>query len=897
MPEPTNSPKTVYLIDGTAYIHRAYHAIRSLATSKGFPSNAVFGFARMLIKLMDDKSPEFVAMFFDSRGPTFRHDIYPDYKANRPPMNEDMAVQIPYIKELTAGFNIPIFELPGYEADDLIGTVAKRSAAEGFDVVMVTGDKDFMQLITDRITIWDPMKDEAINRGTVLAKHGLEPLQMLDVLGLAGDASDNIPGVPGIGPKTAMALLQTFGSMDGIYENIDRITSKAQKEKLLAHKDQAILSRELATINTHSPIDIDVPSFRVTGPDNARLAKIFQELEFRQLQKDFPVESDLSGKQYHAVLDEASLSGLIRTLSEATAFAVDTETTSVDPMTATLVGLSFAVKPHEAFYIPCGHDYAGAPAQMDTADVLKRLKPVLENPEIHKIGQNIKYDWAVLRRHGADLKGVAFDTMIASYLINPEKRAHNLDQIARDFLDHHMISYEQAVTGEDGKKQNFSQVEIERAVPYSCEDADITLMASEKFTPLLAAQNLTRLFETVEMPLVPVLMRMEMTGIRVDKDRLFETSKHLSQQLEQIEQQIYSVAGEEFNIQSPQQMGVILFDKLKLPVQKKTKKKTAYSTDVDVLTTLADLHEMPALVLRHRTLSKLKSTYVDALFELVNPETGRVHTSFNQTITATGRLSSSNPNLQNIPIRTEEGREVRRAFIPKDGWSFVSMDYSQIELRLLAHYSGDEILIDAFQKDEDIHTRTAAEVFQALPGMITNDLRQQAKVINFGIMYGMSAFSLSKELRISQKMAKTYIDNYFSRYSGVRQFIDATIEASRQTGMTSTELGRIRFLPDINSQNANMRGFAERNAVNTKIQGTAADLIKLAMVRVDEALMKNGLKSAMLLSVHDELVFEVPPEEMDTVKKLAADIMENVWDLKVPLKVSVSEGKDWADAH
>lgn len=897
MPEKTPPQQTVYLIDGTAYIHRAYHAIRSLSNSKGLPTNAVFGFARMIIKLMADKSPDYAAMFFDSRGPTFRHDLYPDYKANRPPMADDMAVQIPYIKELTAGFNIPIFELPGYEADDLIGTVARRAAAEGFDVVMVTGDKDFMQLITERITIWDPMKDEVLNRDTVKAKHGLEPGQMLDVLGLAGDASDNIPGVPGIGPKTAVSLLQSFGSMDGIYENIDRIVSKTQKEKLAAHKDQAFLSRNLARINTESPIDIDVPAFRVTPPDNNKLAKIFQELEFRQLQKDFPVESDLSDKQYQAVLDEAALSDLIARLSKAKILAVDTETTSIDPMTAKLVGMSFALRPHEAFYIPLGHDYPGAPAQLNFANVLQRLKPVLENPEIEKTGQNIKYDWAVLRRHGADLRGVTFDTMIASYLINPEKRAHNLDQIARDFLDHHMISYAQTVTGEDGKMRNFSEVEIDRAVPYACEDADITLMAREKLAPLLAAQNLTPLFETVEMPLVPVLMRMERTGIRVDKDRLSETSKHLSHQLTDIEQQIYAAAGEEFNIQSPQQMGVILFDKLKLPAQKKTKKKTAYSTDVDVLTALAGLHELPALVLRHRMLAKLKSTYVDALFELVNPQTGRVHTSFNQTITATGRLSSSNPNLQNIPIRTEEGREVRRAFIPQDGWSFIALDYSQIELRLLAHYSGDEILVDAFQKDEDIHTRTAAEVFQALPGMITQELRQQAKTINFGIMYGMSAFSLSKELGISQKMAKTYIDHYFSRYSGVKRFIDAAVETSRRTGVTVTEMGRIRFLPDINSQNASLRGFAERNAVNAKIQGTAADLIKLAMIRVDAALAEKGLRSAMLLSVHDELVFEAPPEEIDTVKALAADIMENVWELRVPLKVSVAVGKDWAEAH
>ncbi len=889
--------KTVYLIDGTAYIHRAYHAIRNLSTSKGFPSNAVFGFTRMLIKLIEEKTPEYVAMFFDSRGPTFRHEIYSDYKANRPPMADDMAVQIPYIKEVTKGFNIPIYELAGYEADDLIGTLAQKAVAKGFDVIMVTGDKDFVQLVTDEITIWDPMKDEVIDRASVIEKNGIEPSQMLDVLGLAGDASDNIPGVPGIGPKTAITLLKSFSSIEALYDKIDEVKAVKQREKLIENKEQALMSRELAKINTDVPIAVDIPAFKLDAPDNAKLAKIFKELEFRQLQKAYPVSTDLTQKKYHSVLDETALSELIDFLKQSKIFAIDTETTAINPMAARLVGLSFAVAPEEAFYIPCGHRYPDAPDQLALDFVLNQLKPVLEDPEVKKIGQNIKYDWTVLQRHGVNLAGVMFDTMLASYLINPDKRAHNLDQIAMDFLDHKMISFQEVTESGDRKIQNFSEVDIDKAVPYACEDADVTFAAYEKFKPMLESNGLTKLFDTVEMPLIPVLMRMEMTGIRVDKDRLQELSKDLAFALEQTEQQIYSLAGEEFNINSSQQLGNILFEKLKLPVQKKTKKKTAYSTDVDVLTILSDRHELPATVLKHRSIAKLKSTYVDALFELINPETGRVHTSYNQTITATGRLSSSNPNLQNIPIRTEEGRKVRRTFIPEEGWTFVAMDYSQIELRLLAHYSDDEILIDAFNKDEDIHTRTAAEVFQALPVMITNDLRQQAKVINFGIMYGMGPFSLSKALKISQKMAKTYIDNYFKRYSGVKRFIDETIETARATLQTSTELGRIRLLPDINSKNANIRGFAERTAVNTKIQGTAADLIKLAMIRADAAISEKGLRSKMLLSVHDEIVFEVPPEELETIRKTGREIMENIWSFKVPLKVNVATGKDWAEAH
>ncbi|MBW2662594.1 MAG: DNA polymerase I, partial [Deltaproteobacteria bacterium] len=554
------------------------------------------------------------------------------------------------------------------------------------------------------------------------------------------------------------------------------------------------------------------------------------------------------------------------------------------------------IKPDEAFYIPCCHDYPDVPDQLDLTDVLTLIKPVLENPAIKKIGQNIKYDWIVFARHGINLAGVMFDTMLASYLLNPSKRAHNLDQIALDFLDHRTITYKEVV-GTGGKSSGFAGVPLKKAAPYACEDADVTLMAYNVLKPMLKEAGLTELFEKVELPLVPVLMKMEMTGICVDEEKLRSLSKSFEHQLEVLKDSIYSIAGEEFNINSSQQLGRILFEKLNLPTQKKTKKKTGYSTDVDVLTVLADKHELPALILRYRTLSKLKSTYTDALLELVHPETKRIHTSFNQTVTATGRLSSSNPNLQNIPIRTNEGREIRKAFIPEKGWSMLSADYSQIELRILAHYSDDQILIKAFKDDEDIHTRTAAEVFQVFPSFITSELRQQAKVINFGIVYGMSAYGLSKELGISRKMATTYIENYFARYKGVKEFIDRTIEDARQTKKTSTLSGRIRFLPDINSSNKNVREFAERTAVNTPIQGTAADLIKIAMINVDSALRERNLKSAMLLSVHDEIVFEVPPDEISLVQELVKNIMEGVWDLKVPLKVNIASGANWAEAH
>jgi DNA polymerase-1 len=887
---------TLYLIDGSAYIYRAYHAVRGLSNSSGLATNATFGFTRMLIKLMQDRTPGYVAMFFDAKGPTFRHERYAAYKANRPPMPDDLVVQLPWIRKVTEAFNIPVFEKAGYEADDLIGALARRAEKHGFHVVMVTGDKDFMQLVTDRCTIWDPMKDKIIDPAVIRETFDLDAPQMIDVMGLSGDTADNIPGVPGIGQKTAVRLIQTFGSMDGVYEGIETITAKKQKEKLLQFKDQALLSRELVTIDRNAPVAFDPQQLKRQKPDDGALTRLFAELEFRQLQQEYMPQGDAVARQYTAILDARALDELADRLEHAERFALDTETTSQDPMQARLVGLSFCLVPAEAFYIPMGHNYLGAPEQLSRDVVLERLQSVLADPTIEKIGQNIKYDWMVLRRHGVDLAGVDFDTMVASYLINPGKRAHGLDQIALDYLGHKNITYAE-VAGKGKAAVTFDQVTLEKAVPYACEDADITMAAHDEFVPLLQERGLTDLMKQVEMPLLPVLLGMEMAGVCVDRDRLRDLSTSFAGQLDILEQQIYENAGEAFNVNSSQQLGRILFEKLDLPVQKKTKKKTGYSTDVEVLTKLARSHELPALVLRHRTLAKLKSTYADALLEMIHAETGRIHTSFNQTVAATGRLSSSDPNLQNIPIRTEEGREIRKAFVPREGWTFLSADYSQIELRILAHCSEDPILIQAFKDDEDIHTRTAAEVFQVFPQMISDDLRRQAKAINFGIIYGMSAYGLARELEISNKMAQTYIDHYFARYQGVKAFIDKTIETAHDTRQTSTLLGRIRQLPDIASTNRNVRQFAERTAINTPIQGTAADLIKLAMIDVDRTLRKKRMKTTMLLSVHDEIIFEVPPEEIDDANALVREEMEGVWDLAVPLKVNVACGQNWAEAH
>jgi DNA polymerase-1 len=890
--------ETIYLLDGSSYIYRAYHAIRHLSNSKGLPTSASFGFTRMFLKLLEDRQPSYLAVIFDAKGPTFRHAIYKEYKANRPPMPEDLSVQIPYIKKIVEGFNITSLEFNSYEADDVIGTIAEKATEKGYKTVIVTGDKDFKQLISKSASLWDPMKDRSVDYESFKEEHAIEPEQWIDVLGLSGDASDNIPGVPGIGAKTAIKLIREFGTLERLLEHLDQIKQKKMCENLAAHADQARLSRKLVAIDINVPLSFDLQGFRVVPPDRQKLGTLFRELEFRQLQSRFggTPQQDLSKKSYRTIFSVAELKTLIEDLKKAGTFALDLETTSTDPMRAEIVGLSFSCRSHEAAYIPCAHSYPDVPAQLELDRVLSLLKPILEDPHYPKVGQNIKYDAIILKRYGIAVKGIMFDTMIASYLLNPSVRVHSLAVIARDYLNHKMITYEE-VTGRGKSAFRFDQVPIESASTYSCEDADTTRMAYQVLGPALKQKGFESLFNDVEMPLVPVLIDMEMTGIRVDADRLIALSKDFEQQLHLLEDQIFSIAGETFNINSHQQLGKILFEKLNLPYQKKTKKKTAYSTDLEVLTTLSEEHELPGLVLRYRSLAKLKSTYTDALLDLIHPDTGRIHTSYNQTMTATGRLSSSAPNLQNIPIRTEEGRKIRESFIPRQGWKILSADYSQIELRILAHYSDDLLLIKAFQEGEDIHTRTASEVFQLFPELITPDMRRQAKVINFGIIYGMSPFRLSKELGISTTTAKKYIDNYFRQYNGVKEYIDRAVEKAHEEGKVTTLLNRHRYLPDIRSKNRTAREAAERTAINTPIQGTAADLIKVAMIRLHDAIRNQGLQTKMILQVHDELVFEVPPEEITRLKPLVRGIMEGAYPLKVPIEVDINTGDNWAEAH
>ena len=889
--------KEIYLIDGSAYLHRAFHAIKNLSTSAGHPTNATFGFTRILLKLLREKQPEFAIVFFDVKGPTFRHKMYKEYKANRPPMEESMAIQIPDIKKVVKVLNIAIVEKQGFEADDLIGTYARLAQEQGFKVVMVTGDKDFIQLITDDCLLWDPMKDKTIDVAKVKTDFNITPIEFIDMLGLAGDKSDNIPGVPGVGPKTASSLIAEYKSMASVYVNIDDLKKKKKLyQNLLENKENAFLSKNLVTIDRFVEEKVDIDQFKIVNPDKDKTTALFREFEFKSLAIEYAGPQDLSKKDYKLLTKIEDIENLVKELTKAKVFAIDTETTSKIPMLAELVGLSFSYKKDQGFYIPVGHIDSGGYEQPDKERVLQILKPILENPEIQKVGQNIKYDYIVLAKCGIKLDGIVFDTMIGSYLLNPSNRGHSLDQIAMNLFGHKTISYED-VTGKGKNQKGFEEIAISEAVNYASEDADITFMAYEQLLQDVKDFNLYDLMINIEIPLVTVLAAMEMEGIKIDREQLNLLSKTFEQELDILEEQIYSLSGQSFNIKSSQQLGKILFEDLKLPVIKKTKKTKGYSTDVEVLTALSQKHELPAKVLRYRSLAKLKSTYVDALSKLADPETNRVHTSFNQTITATGRLSSSKPNLQNIPIRTEDGRRIREAFIPEQGFSLVSADYSQIELRILAHCAEDEILIKAFQNNEDIHTRTAMEVFDVIPEFVTNDLRSQAKAINFGIVYGMSAYGLSKELGISRKMAQNYIDNYFKRYAGVKRFIDSTIKAVEINQEVETLLGRKRRVNEINSSNINIKKFGQRVAINTPIQGSAADLIKLAMIEMSKALIVNNLKSKMLLSVHDEIIFEVPNNEEKALSKLAKQVMENLYELKVPLVVNIGSGKNWAEAH
>ena len=890
----SNQPQRIFLIDGSSYIYRAYYAIRHLNNSRGMATNAIYGFTNMLLKVMREHQPHLLAVIFDSKGPTFRKDLYPEYKANRSAMPEDLVPQIPYIKRVVEALNMPGIELAGYEADDIIATLAKKFAAEGMDVTVVTGDKDLMQIVDDHIRLLDTMKDRTYGPAEVSERFGGAD-KVVEVQALAGDSSDNVPGVPGIGEKTAKVLIDEFGDIETLLANLDRVKGK-RRENLENYADQARLSKRLVTLVADLPLDLDEHDFVLSDPNREALTELFKECEFHKLLQEFSSaeRASASGDGYRAVLSEAGLAEMIAALKKAERFAFDTETTGLDPLRADLVGLSFAVTPGQAWYVPVGHRYLGVPEQLPLESVLTAVRPLLTSSRHLKIGQNLKYDILVLSRAGVEVAEPFYDTMLAGYLANSAAKSHGMDSLAAELLDYRTISYSE-VAGSGKNKICFDEVEVEKATVYAAEDADITLRLYEKLLPMVAEQRQESLFYEVEMPLLPVLVSMEMAGIRIDPEFLGGLSSELEKKLAVLEKQIHEMAGGPFNIGSPKQLGEVLFERLGLSKGKKT--KTGWSTDVEVLNNLADEHEIAAKILDYRSLAKLKGTYTDALPKLIHPATGRIHTSFNQAVTATGRLSSSDPNLQNIPIRTEEGRRIREGFIPSEGCFLLSADYSQVELRILAHMADEPALKEAFARGEDIHRRTASEVLGLFPEMVTDEQRRQAKAINFGVIYGMSAFGLAKQLGIGRREAQQFIDTYFERYPGIRTFMDACIAEAREKLYVTTMLGRRCAIPEINSKNGSVRGYAERNAINYPVQGSAADIIKVAMVHIARRLATEGLKTRMLLQVHDELVFDVPHMELEIVSVLVRQEMEGAVEISVPLLVEVGSGHNWREAH
>ncbi|MEW6510345.1 MAG: DNA polymerase I [Bacteroidota bacterium] len=938
-----SSTERLFLLDGMALAYRAYFSFisRPLINSKGVNTSAVYGFVTMLMKILEEEKPEHVAVVFDTKEPTFRHEMYPDYKATRQKMPETMAAQMEILKEVVRAFNTPLLELPGFEADDIIGTLARRAEREGVLTMMVTGDKDFMQLISPLVKMYRPGKSggdaEVVEESGVLEKFGVTPDKVIDVLGLIGDTSDNVPGVPGVGEKTAIPLIQRYGSIEELYRHAEEIPQKGLREKLLKNRELAILSKRLVTIDTQVPLEVDFHSLRASRRDTPRLIRLFGELEFKSLagrlrdtepfdelepaplstpEAEVAAITDIRSDQhtYRCVTTEEELNALCAELAASSLIVFDTETTSTDPLRAELVGLSFCAKERSAWYVPVrqppsaqaggaglfGGGNENAVQHNHTVEALDRdlvldtLKSVFESSAIRKAGQNIKYDTLVLMNHGIGVEGIDFDTMVASYVLRADGQ-HNLDALAMEFLRYKMISYEDLV-GKGKQAKPITEVPLEAITDYSAEDADMTFRIRELQIPRLQQLDLLKLCEQIEFPLIPALARMEFEGITLDVAYLADMSKEMERLLENLVGEIHRLAGGAFNINSTPQLREVLFTRLGLPTARRT--KTGFSTDVAVLETLRGKHPIIEKLLEYRQLTKLKSTYIDALPSLINPKTGRVHTSFNQTVAATGRLSSSDPNLQNIPIRTEIGRSIRKAFVPRTpGSVLMSADYSQIELRIMAHMSGDEGLLAAFRNDEDIHASTASRVFGVAPGDVTREMRRKAKEVNFGIMYGIGPFGLSGRLEISQTEAREIIARYFSRFPRVKEYITSTLEGARQQGYVATLTGRRRYLPDITSRNQNIRGNAERQAINMPIQGTAADLIKLAMIRLDDAIRRKGLRSRMLLQVHDELLLEVPKGEMNEAEDLVRGTMQNAMQLSVPLKVDVGTGSNWLEAH
>jgi DNA polymerase-1 len=892
---------TLYLIDGSSQMYRAYHAIRGLTGPDGRSTNAVYGFVAMLRKLLADHKPDAIGAAFDLEGRTFRDDLSADYKANRAPMPPDLVEQVPLIHDACAALGVPVLTAEGFEADDVIGTLARRGAAAGYDVAIVTGDKDFFQLVGGRIRVFNP-RDEGTwyDAAGVAEKFGVPPDKVIDVLALTGDAVDNVKGVPGIGDKGARDLIARFGSLDALLEGAAGVQQKRYRESLLGNADAARASRELVTIRSDVPIDLELESLRYRGPDQAACYALFSRLGFRTFTSDFAPTAVTIAADYAIVESLDRLAAEVATAMAAGRIGLRVIGDDKNAMRAGIVGIAFSRGDRHARYVPLGHRALDEVAALDTAGALRTLAPLLEDPKIEKVGHDVKYDAIVLARHGVTVAGPGFDTMLASYLLDSTRAPHALETLSIEHLDYKPLT-EEGVYGKGARASAPADLPATATLAYAAERADLPLQLAGTLRGRLASEGLIAVYEELEWPLVPVLAALEQVGVRVDGDALRSLSRTLDQEMEARSARIFDLAGEAFNINSPRQLGEILFERLKLPVLKKTGTTRAASTSVEVLEELALTHELPRLILEWRSMQKLKGTYIDALPELVNPATGRVHTSFNQAVAATGRLSSSDPNLQNIPVRTELGREIRRAFVAEPGCVLISADYSQIELRVLAHLAGDEALIEAFRRGEDIHDRTALAMFGADSGLDRKEMRNRAKMVNYALLYGKTAFSLSKDIGVSQQAAQAFIDAYFAGFPAVRRFIDHTLEQGRRTGVVKTLAGRRRPVPELTSKNGAVRSATERVAVNMPIQGTAADILKRAMIDVHRALearpaRADGVRARMILTVHDELLFEVPRGEADEVAALVKHHMEGAAQLAVPLTVEVGVGGNWKDA-
>lgn len=919
----------LFLLDAYALIYRAYYAFikNPRINSKGFNTSAILGFVNTLEEVLRKENPTHIGIAFDPSGPTFRHEAYEAYKAQREETPEAIRQSVPVIKDIIRAYHIPILEIAGYEADDVIGTLATEAGKRGINTYMMTPDKDYGQLVGEHVFMYRPKygdKDfEVMGVEEVKAKFDIQsPLQVIDMLGLMGDTADNIPGCPGVGEKTAQKLIAQFGSIENLLAHTDELKG-AIKKKVEENKEQITFSKFLATIKTDVPIVLDMEALKREEPDEEELRRLFEMLEFRSLidrviktEKKAPsspaAQPDLFGffaeedtvdaknsiltrledlsYDYQLVDNKEKMAILAEKLLAQNFFSLDTETTGIDPITAELVGMSFSFAENQAFYVP-------VPANREEAlTIVNIFKPAFENPDSLKIGQNIKYDLIMLANYGVSLKGKMFDTMIAHYVLQPELR-HGMDYLAEIYLKYETIKIEELI-GAKGKKQgNMRDLAPEAVYKYACEDADVTLKLKQVLENELETNGVKKLFEEIEMPLVPVLAYMERNGVRIDTDALKETSRHFTARMNQIEEEVHQLAGMEFNIASPKQVGEVLFDRLKIVEKAKKTKTGQYVTSEEVLESLRGKHEIVGKILEHRGLKKLLGTYIDALPQLINPATGRIHTSFNQTVTATGRLSSSNPNLQNIPIRNEDGKEIRKAFIPDEGCEFFSADYSQIELRIMAHLSNDPHMIEAFQKDQDIHAATAAKIYKVKLEEVTREQRSKAKTANFGIIYGISVFGLAERLNVDRKEAKALIDGYFENYPNVKAYMDQSIQEAREKGYIETIFKRKRYLPDINSKNAVVRGYAERNAINAPIQGSAADIIKVAMIRIYQRFQEEGIRSKMILQVHDELNFSVLPEEKEKVQQIVISEMEAAYKMKAPLRADHGWGHNWLEAH